>query len=110
MEHRGDGHVDVSIVQPPVSYSRQGGAGRQRVQHELPVTEVDALRLPGRSGRVECGGTGAFIQIREIMPWIDADKQRLVLGLERKRGLRRPYCVVQKDEFFPSVDPIPDLL
>jgi hypothetical protein len=53
----------------------------------MPVTEVDALRQPGSSGRVERPGTGVFIEVREIAPGDGPGKQRLIFGVERKRGL-----------------------
>ena len=87
MEHRRDGHVDFSLVKPTVPDCSEAGARRQRVQHQLPMTEIDALRLPRGSGRVERCGAGAFIQVREIAPWVGGRKQRLVFGVERKRGL-----------------------
>jgi hypothetical protein len=57
------------------------------MQHQLPVTEVDALRLPGGSGRVERRCAGVLIEVREIAPGDGGGKQRLVFGVERKRGL-----------------------
>ncbi|MNV35537.1 hypothetical protein D3C71_1269850 [compost metagenome] len=37
----------------------------QGVQHELPMTEVDALRQTGGAGRVEHGGAGVLVEIGE---------------------------------------------
>ena len=44
---------------------RRGDA--QRMQHELPVTEIDALRQAGRAGGVESGGAGVFVEIGEVV-------------------------------------------
>jgi len=51
------------------------------------VAEVDALRPPGGSGRVERCRAGVLIEVLEIVPGVGVGKQRLVFGVERKRGL-----------------------
>src|SRR5215469_17419419 len=87
MEHRRDGHVDLVIFKPTLPDCSEGGSRRQRVQYELLVAEVDPLRSPGGSGRVERCRPSVLIEVREIAPGFGLGKQRLVFGVERKRGL-----------------------
>jgi hypothetical protein len=72
MEHRSYGHVDVFIFKQTLAHCGQGGTGRQRMQHHLPMTKVDALRLPGGSGRVKRCGAAVLIEVREIAPGPEA--------------------------------------
>jgi hypothetical protein len=70
MEHRGDGHVDIALVDAAVAGSAQSRAGRQGVQHELAMAEVDAFGKPGGSGGpggVEGRGAGVLVELRKVM-------------------------------------------
>ena len=69
MEHRRDRHVDVV---PRGSGPARPTAGKrhvrcQRVQHELAVAEVHALRQAGRAGGVEGRGAGVLVEVREVV-------------------------------------------
>jgi len=65
MEHRGDGHIDIALVDAAVTGSAQSRTRRQGVQHELAMAEVDAFGKPGGAGGVEGRGAGVFVELRE---------------------------------------------
>ena len=69
----------------------------QRVQHHLPMAEIDALRPAGRSRRVENRGDGVLVEVREREIGRADRQQRLVFGLDRKVGPRRFGPVVHQD-------------
>ncbi len=65
MEHRGDGHVAIALIDAPVTGSRQSRARRQSVQHELAMAEVHAFGKPGGAGGVEGCGAGVLVELRK---------------------------------------------
>ena len=69
----------------------------QRVQHNLPMAEIDALRPAGRSRRVENRGDCVLVEVREREIGRADRQKRLVFRLDRKVGPRRFGPVVHQD-------------
>ena len=66
MEHRGDRHVDVVAREAALlAGDSEECELRKRMQHELPVAVVDALRQSGRAGRIESRRLRVLVEIRK---------------------------------------------
>ena len=67
MEHGGDRHVDIFLMQAPLAGNttqrRHAGEG---VEDQLAVAEVDSLGHAGGAGGVKGGGPGVFIEIGKL--------------------------------------------
>ncbi|MBS1144435.1 MAG: hypothetical protein H6R14_1841 [Proteobacteria bacterium] len=86
VEHRRHRHIHVFAVDVALGVGaaeRRGAA--QRVQHELAMAEIDALRVAGRAGRVEGRRLRVFVEIGEVVGGRCLGQHGLVLGGHRDR-------------------------
>jgi hypothetical protein len=108
MKHRRDRHVHVIRPERRVRRVRERTTRRERVEDELPMAVIDALRQPGRSGRIKRRGAGVFVQRREIEGRRSSREHRLVLRRELDVGLRRGCVVADQHEANARPDLAPD--
>ena len=101
VEHRRQG--EIGVVGMNADGLLMGGEGRpggERVEDDLPVGEVDPLRVAGGAGGVEERGDGVLV---EIGPFVAAShvgcprlEERLVVTGEGERRLRRHAVVGER--------------
>ena len=98
VEHRRHRHVNVVAMETAVARRKAifDEAG-ERMQHHLPMGEIDALRPTGCSRRVEDGRAGVLVEVRERVVGRTDRQQRLIFGLDRKVDLLRLGPVVHQD-------------
>ena len=102
MEHRGDGHVDIALIDAAVTGSAESRAHRQGVQHELAMAEVDALGKPGGAGGVEGCGAGVLVELRKGEMRVGGGQQGLVLAFEGERVSCASPLSSSSTSFFPG--------
>ena len=111
VEHRGERHVHVFLVEAALGGRRaEGGQVAQGVQHQLAVAEVHALGHAGGAGGVEGGGPGVLVEIGELELGRGRGQEGLVFAGEPDAALRRLVQVGEQDEPFDRVDAALDLL
>ena len=110
VEHRRDRHVDVARGERRVRRVRRRGDRRERMQHELPMTVVHALRQAGRAGRVERRGARVLGKGREREARRRFREHRFVLAGEFELRLRRRGAVVDQHESHTGTDPLANAL
>ncbi len=98
VKHGRHRHVDVVAMEAAMAgrkaiFDKPG----QRVQHHLPMGEVDPLRPACRSRGVEDGRAGVLVEIGEREIRRSDRQQRLVFGLDREVGRGRLGPVVHQD-------------
>ena len=83
VKHRRDGHVDIVAVKARVSAAPPEHAhDAERVQHELPVAEVDAFGQPRGSGRIKRRRARVFVKVRESESCFRCIEHLLVLFVQ----------------------------
>ncbi len=75
MEHRCDRHVDVA------AHEADRTKLDERMEYELTVSEVDALRETGRTGRVKRRSARVLVEIGKVVGCIACCEQRFVIGI-----------------------------
>ncbi|MNV18576.1 hypothetical protein D3C71_1094070 [compost metagenome] len=96
MEHRGDRHIDIVAVQPPLAgCTAERGHRRKRVQHQLPMAEVHAFGQARGAGRIERGGAGVLVEVREAGDGRGLAQPGLILGHETR--WQRALIIIQQD-------------
>ena len=136
VEHRRDRHVDVAVMEALARCrAAQRSHRRDRMQHELAMTEVHALGQAGRAGRVERRrarvlveigegeigrrvGEQAFVfagalRLRGQRLVVVADPNEMLDGFELRRDLfeQRQKVAVDQEHFRPGmIDRVENLL
>ena len=111
MEHGRHRHIDVVAVEAALA-RREAifDEARQRVQHHLAMAEEDALRPPGRPGRMEGGRAGVLVEVRERKVGRAERQQRLIFAFDRKVGFRRFGAIVHEDVGLDRLQVVLELL
>ena len=86
VEHRRHRHIHVFAVDMPLPVCpAQRGGTTQGMQHQLAVAEINPLRIAGRTGGVEGGGLGVFVEIGEVELAVGSSQQGFVFAGHRQR-------------------------
>jgi hypothetical protein len=109
VEHRRYRHVDVATMKASLcGIGAEGGGHRQRVQHELPMREVHALRQSRGAGGVERRGAGVLVEVGKHEVRRAGRKQVFVLA-NRFQCRRRPASIIrQQNDGADTLDAILD--
>ena len=110
VEHRRNRHIDVVAMQSPLPGCRaEGCSDAERVQHELPMAEIDALGQTGGAGGVEGRGAGIFVEIGEVVAARRRRQQGFVLaGVGYLEAAHRRAIVGDQDELLHRFELILD--
>src|SRR5580658_9933544 len=99
MEHRGNRHIDVVAMESTLARSNaKHGEFRQRVQHQLPVAVVDALRQACGSGRIERRRLDVLVKVRKVKIRRRCREKLLVFADELKFAGRWRFTVAEDNE------------
>ena len=111
MEHRCHRHIDVVAMEAAVARRNAiFDQTSQRMEHQLAVAEIDALRSARGSGRMENRRAGVLVEIREREILRAERQERLIFALDREIGLRRLGPVVHEHVILDRLPGGPQLL
>ena len=94
VEHRRDRHVHVLAMDAlPRARRAERHRSGHRVQYDLAVAVVHALRIAGRAGRVEGRRLGVLVEVAELEVCRCGADERFVLARDRQRVRRDGLAV-----------------
>ena len=80
------------------------------MNHQLTVTVIDALGIPGRARGVECRCTCILIKVLEVIIFVTTVQELLIVSYDVDWHIGSISVVREKDEFWFPLYTIDDLL